>query len=96
MLFAGPYIPFDVMQLILVSLLIIGVISVFILDRFVCRIDLRKQKAVVKDIEATAAQTGSSVQLVRLARDGSSIATSSPAPTPPASPAPTLATAHVA
>jgi len=92
MLFAGPYISFDVMQLILVVLLVIGVVATFIVDRFLCRIDPPPKKVLE---EKDVVQSGSNVKLVPLQvatyGDSSSIP-SSPAPTPPASPAPQATT----
>ena len=44
MLFAGPYIQFDIMQLILVALLDIGILCIFLLDRFIQDIDPVKNK----------------------------------------------------
>lgn len=81
MLFAGPYIPFDIMQLILVALLVNGMICFFVLDRFfVCVERPRKKKDKKTD--------GKSVSMQNLGNK-SSIVEGSPAPSPVPSPAPT-------
>lgn len=80
MLFAGPYLPFDIMQLILVGLLVNGMICFFILDRFFARVEPAKVKEKVDEKKA--------VPMQEIIPKSSIVYDSSPAPSPVPSPAP--------
>ena len=84
MLFAGPYIPFEIMQLVLIVLLVNGVLCFFALDRFVARVDPRTRKTVEKRKDVEIGPKSVSMQnLTNGNGSDSGTPVPSPAPTPP-------------